>query len=435
MTYQEAHQYLLALPSFAHLGDPAYQPGLATMERLMDAMGAPHQAFKSIHVAGTNGKGSTASMVAAMASAAGYRTGLHTSPHLFSFTERMRLNGVPAPKAWIADAVQRFASTFEKVQPSFFEASAALAFLYFAEHQVDLAVVEVGMGGRLDATNVLYPELCIITHIGLDHTGHLGTTRTAIAREKAGIIKPGVPVVTAVRPAYVRAVLEAQAERQAAPFHDAIAETRIRRTRSMPTGVTMHVETPVRRYPDLHVSLAGRHQATNARLALRAVELALPTLTETTIRQGMAKISTRSGLRGRCEVLQSLPVIVADAAHNADGLQTALAFMDQWPKPTGQLFVVFGTLRDKAVTDMMHLLAEAEAIVLPVAIPGPRGLTMEVLHQHLDGHHIPRVPVDDVPAAVNWFQMHARTADRLLVTGSHRVLGALPQCLFAADAE
>ena len=209
MTHAEAR--LLALPRFADAGAAAYRPGLERMRALLADMGDPHAATPAVHVAGTNGKGSTASFAASVAHAAGAHVGLHTSPHLVSLRERMRVDGRPAPPEWLEGAVERWGGAVEALEPSFFEATVALSLLYFAEQGVDLAVVEVGLGGRLDATNVLAPLVSVVTHVGLDHTDLLGETVGEIAREKAGIAKPGVPFLHAVADAGARAALEAEA--------------------------------------------------------------------------------------------------------------------------------------------------------------------------------------------------------------------------------
>ncbi len=280
MTYAEALAVLDALPRFAEQGAAAYRPGLERMGALLGAMGRPHERFPSVHVGGTNGKGSTASMAAAIAAAAGLRVGLHTSPHLLDFSERLRLDGVPAPPEWIADAVARFRAAFGRVGPSFFEASAALALLYFAEADVDLAVVEVGLGGRLDATNVLAPRVAAVTNVSLDHTDLLGHTIAAIAREKAGIAKPGVPFLTAAQ-GEALGVLRASALAAGAPF-EAVRETvavQIRGGQSRGEdagGLGLTLQTPVREYGALNVGLPGAHQAWNAALAVRLAEVAMP---------------------------------------------------------------------------------------------------------------------------------------------------------------
>ena len=202
---------LLALPRFADAGAAAYRPGLERMRALLERMGDPHTAYPSVHVAGTNGKGSTASFAASVAQATGLRVGLHTSPHLVTLRERMRVDGRPAPAGWLERAVDRWGGAVEAAECSFFEATVALSLLYFAEEAVDLAVVEVGLGGRLDATNVLAPAVAAVTHVGLDHTDLLGATTPEIAREKAGVAKPGVPFLHAVADADARAALEAEA--------------------------------------------------------------------------------------------------------------------------------------------------------------------------------------------------------------------------------
>ena len=189
MNYEECVRFLNKLPAFSSIGAKAYEPGFERILSLMEALGNPHTTFPTIHIAGTNGKGSTASMIAAIATAAGKRTGLHTSPHLLNVNERMRMDGIPAPDEWLAKQVTKYQIVIEKVKPSFFEATVALSLLYFSTMNADLAVIEVGLGGRLDATNIVEPLLAVITNIGYDHTSILGNTLEAIAQEKGGIIK------------------------------------------------------------------------------------------------------------------------------------------------------------------------------------------------------------------------------------------------------
>src|SRR5690606_11261169 len=249
---------------------------------------------------------STASMTAAMATAAGWRVGLHTSPHLFDVAERLRLDGTPAPHAWIADAVARYRTDFARIEPSFFEATVALSFRYFADEGVDLAVVEVGLGGRLDATNVLTPRACGITTLGLDHTDLLGDTLEAIAREKAGIAKPGVPLLTSAAQPEALAAIRETAEAAGATVevvHDTV------RVEETPDGLTVH--TPRRTYERLVLGLAGAHQIDNAKLAVRLAEIAVPGLSAEAARLGLAEVTHLSGLRGRGEVWSTHPRIVA----------------------------------------------------------------------------------------------------------------------------
>ena len=319
---------LLALPRFADAGAAAYTPGLDRMCALLAAMGNPERTVPALHVAGTNGKGSTASFAASIAQAAGVRVGLHTSPHLLHVGERMRIDGVPASDSWLDDAVERHADLFARVGPSFFEATTALAFLRFAEAGVDLAVIEVGLGGRLDATNVITPVVSLITSIGLDHTDLLGDTLAAIAREKAGIAKPGVPLLHslprtrsgAVAQNEAVASLEQTARDAGAPV-EAVRET-CRVEIESPVPLVIHLETPRADYGRVAVGLPGAHGAWNAALAVRACEIAVAGLTPAAVADGLRSVSARTGLRGRGEDAE--PGIVLDVAHNDDGWRVAL---------------------------------------------------------------------------------------------------------------
>ena len=419
MTWPEAEALLLDLPRFAEQGGAAFKPGLERMEALLDAVGNPHEQFRSVHVAGTNGKGSTASMIASIATAAGLRVGLHTSPHLLDLAERLRLDGVPAPHEWIADAVARLRPAFAATEPSFFEATVALSFLYFAEMGVDLAVVEVGLGGRLDATNVLRPELALVTHIGLDHADLLGDTLEAVAREKAGIAKPGVPLLTAAEGADVVAALRETAEARGASFARVQDEVDIGSVDVRSDRLVLDLSTPVRTYERLAVGLPGRHQGWNAALAVRAAErvVAATASTGAAVYEGLANVRKLSGLNGRCEQLHSTPLILSDVAHNADGLRASLAFAGTLRR--GPLYVLFGTMRDKDLGPMADALTEADVTVLPVSLPLPRALPLSPLREALRSRGLRIVDVGSVQDGIGWFVRHAGASDSLLITGSH----------------
>jgi dihydrofolate synthase / folylpolyglutamate synthase len=424
MTYAEAEVFLLNLPRFAEQGAAAMKPGLERMEALLGAMGAPHTRFRSIHVAGTNGKGSTASMVAAIATAAGLRTGLHTSPHLHDLAERLRLDGAPAPHGWIADAVARHRADFEAAQPSFFEATVALSFLYFAEEAVDLAVVEVGLGGRLDATNVLRPEVALVTSIGLDHADLLGDTVEAVAREKAGIAKPGVSLLTSAEGEGVLTALRETAEARGATFRIVWDEVEVRAVEDTADGLVLDLVTPVRTYGQLRVGLPGRHQAGNAALAVRAAEVVVEAVSSSAapVRAGLAGVRKLSGLAARCEVIQRTPLVLADVAHNADGLRAALA----WARGlvVGTLYVLFGTMADKDLAAMIDELRRSGAVVLPVGLPTPRAVAAPALRDALTAAGLPVLAAADAADALGWFRRHAAAGDGLLATGSHLTAAA-----------
>ena len=417
--------YLMRLPRFADRGAAAVHPGLRHMEVLMAAMGRPHEAFASVHVAGTNGKGSTASMLAAIATAAGRRVGLHTSPHLFHLRERLRLDGVPAPEAWIADAVALFRTVMDEVQPSFFEVLTALSFLYFAENNVDLAVVEVGLGGRLDATNILLPRLSLITNIDLEHTDVLGDTLDAIAREKAGIIKPGVPVLTAAEQPEVIDVIRAVAVEKQAPFHLLQDQVQVLDAADSLGGLTLQARTPRRRYEALDVDLPGQHQQANALLALRAAEFFFDDLDDGPVYEGLREVRRLAGLRGRLEVIQDQPLVVADVAHNRPSLEAALAFV-RAHHPHHRLYVLLGLMRDKDVDGMARALAEAQATVYPLQPDSERAVPTDVLAAHLRARGVEVVDGGGLAESRAWLRRVASARVVFLITGSHQVVAQAP---------
>lgn len=425
MTYADAERLLLALPRFADVGAAAYRPGLDRMHALLAAMGDPHRAFASVHVGGTNGKGSTASLAAAIASASGLRVGLHTSPHLVSLRERMRMDGDPASEAWVADAVGRFEAALRAAEPSFFEATTALSFRAFAEHDVDLAVVEVGLGGRLDATNVLTPVASIVTHVGLDHTDLLGETRAEIAREKAGIAKPGVPLLHAVEGPDARDALVTEARARGAAVEDVRQSCRVDVEEAQPLRVKLG--TPVRDYGRVEVGLGGQHQAWNAALAVRAVETALPAAgfeppDMEAVRAGLCDVVRQSGLRGRGERLAADPRVVLDVAHNADGWGAALDNLAV--PPGGTLTVLIGVVADKDVMALGSLLAARGARAWTVGLGGERGRSAEALAATLAASGVEVSVTPGVAEGIKAFRDSTGPNDRLLVTGSHQTVAA-----------
>lgn len=426
MNLEEAESFLNALPRFTDGVGMAYQPGLERITRLLDGMDRPQDAFEVIHIAGTNGKGSTASMVAAIGTAAGKSVGLHTSPHLFHVTERMRVNGRPATTSWLFGAVGRYRTLADEVRPSFFEFTVALSMLYFMERAVDVAVVEVGMGGRLDATNVLRPSLSIITNIGFDHTEFLGTSIGAIAFEKAGIIKEHVPIVTSADNEAARIIEEIAAER-AAPIHHVVAEVDVVDKVFGLRGCSLTARTPLRFYENLFVGLAGRHQILNATTALRASELVYDELqsNEGPVYDGMRNVRELSGLRGRLEILHEKPLVIADVAHNADGLAAAIDHLDAVRAVDGRLHVLLGVMRDKDVNDMARRLAAAHALVRPAGISSSRALPPAELASQLRGWDVETLQECSVESGVREFLATAGPSDALLVTGSHLVIAQL----------
>ena len=421
MTVHDAEARLFALPRFAAAGSAAYNPGLDRIRALLAAMGDPHHAAPVVHIAGTNGKGSTASMVAAIGTAAGLRVGLHTSPHLLRVTERFRVDGAPAPDAWLAEAVERSGPLWDRIGPSFFEATTALAFGYLAERQVDLMVIEVGLGGRLDATNVVAPVACGVTTVGLDHTDVLGDTVEAIAREKGGIAKPGVPLLTTAEGAAL-GTLAAVAREAEAPFEDVRASCRLALRGSHigendPAGTGFHLETPLRRYPDVRLALAGEHQRWNATLAVRLAETAFQPHAAA-VQNGLARTPALSGLRGRAEVLRRAPLVVADVAHNAEGLAAALATARSEMPPGGSLVALVGLMRDKDARAAANALQAADA-VWTVGLPGERSHSADSLAAAFAEAGLEAKSVRSVAEGWARFEAEGRRENALLIAGSH----------------
>lgn len=426
---QDAIDYLLGLPRYGSVGDEARKPGLERIEALMEGLDHPHEALRTVHVAGTNGKGSVASMTAAIATAAGLKTGLHTSPHLTHVEQRMRVNGTPAPREWLADTIDRYRTLFDRVEPSFFELTVALTFRYFAEQNVDLAVIEVGLGGRLDATNVLRPALAVITNIDLDHTDLLGDTLPAIAREKAGIIKPDTPVLSGVTQDEARAAVAEVAADRNAPFRDLHDEVSWWAPYSDLTGSVIDVETSLRSYDRIHVSLAGTHQQVNAALALRAAELVVPAVQARPdpVYEGLRDVRARTGFRGRLDVLQERPLIVVDVAHNPPGIDAGLRTLDRaLTDRGGVLYVCLNAVEGKNLPQVAHLLAERNAQVTPIPIDTVRALPPEQIADTLRAHGVTVLDPRPLSDALTDFQHLAQPEDALLITGSHKLVEILP---------
>ena len=308
MNYQETIEYLFnSTPVFEKIGAKAYKPGLQTTFALDEHFGHPHQKYKTIHIAGTNGKGSSSHTLAAILQSQGYKVGLYTSPHLVDFRERIRVNGECVPEQYVIDFVEENRAFFEPLHPSFFELTTAMALKYFAEQKVDYAVIEVGLGGRLDCTNIITPILSIITNISFDHTQFLGNTLAEIAGEKAGIIKPGVPVVIGEYLPETRPVFENKAKAENAPMlfaQDFDAE---------------HLENC--ETCDVDMELMGSYQERNKKTILTALHILRQKLaiSDEAIREGFAHVCELTGLRGRWEKLNDAPLTICDTGHNLAG--------------------------------------------------------------------------------------------------------------------
>lgn len=350
MTYRAAVDYLFsATPVYQQVGTDAYKPGLGNIEALDAHYGHPHRAYATIHVGGTNGKGSTSHSLAAALAQAGYRVGLFTSPHLVDFRERIRINGTVISESYVTQFVMQAQSVVERIRPSFFELTTMLALCYFRDQGVDIAIIEVGLGGRLDSTNIISPILSIITNISLDHTALLGSSLPEIAREKAGIIKPHTPVVIGRAEEQVRAVFDTAATERMAPIRYA-SESGTVTSHALVDG-RHHLETP--RWGHIILELQGCAQLENARTVLTALDTLTDrfTLPAEAIRQALMNVCRLTGLRGRWETL-TLPSgarVVCDTAHNEDGLRVVASQLRELHAHGTGLHIVLGMSADKDV--------------------------------------------------------------------------------------
>ena len=399
MSYQEAVTYLYASrPPFHQVGASAYKPGLENTLRLMAQVGNPHEQLQAIHVAGTNGKGSTSHLIAASLQASGRKVGLFTSPHLVSLTERIRINGKPIPEEEVAAFVEKHKELLDELQPSFFETMTVMAFDYFVREKVDIAVVEVGLGGRLDSTNVLTPILSVITNIGLDHTEFLGNTLPKIAREKAGIIKLHVPVVVGESHPQTINVFLSKAQECEAEIYFADQCEYLRRTR-------------LRVAPECELhGIYQEHNLQTAFVALRA--LGVP---YSAIREGFAKVCTMTGLRGRWEVLQEQPLTICDTGHNSHGIQYVARQLKELTNP--QVWIVFGMVNDKDTDVVMRLLPQGERYHYIFTRPSTqraRSAQQMLALWGKDG-----IAIEDPQEAIQYAQAHATAEDAIFIGGSN----------------
>ncbi len=372
-----------ALPMFTRIGAAAIKKDLTNTLELCKLAGNPEASFKSIHIAGTNGKGSVSHMLAAILQCEGYKTGLYTSPHLKDFRERIRINGQMISEEDVVDFVNRYKPDFERIKPSFFEMTVMMAFEYFAKNQVDIAIIETGLGGRLDSTNVITPELSIITNIGWDHKDMLGDTLQKIAGEKAGIIKKNVLVLIGENSPETDSVFIETARLTDAPIYFAAdlieVESFVSSQSKAEIEVRIKSETAAKSYTS---QLAGNYQRQNIRTVLAAVELVNQKgkypLSEEALIQGLANTTALTGLMGRWQVLKEKPLVVADVAHNVDGIQRVMEQVNEL-NPT-RLHLVIGMVKDKDIEAVLRLLPE-EAVYYFCNASIPRALPAETLLQ------------------------------------------------------
>jgi len=423
LNYSETLDYLFSrLPMYQRVGPAAYKNDLDNTLQLDNFYANPHRRFKTIHVAGTNGKGSVSHMLAAILQSAGYKTGLYTSPHLKDFRERIRIDGEMIPEKEVIGWVENYKANNElwKIKPSFFELTVALAFDYFARSKVDIAIVEVGLGGRLDSTNIITPEVSIITNIGMDHTALLGDSLEAIAKEKAGIIKNKIPVVVGTTQKETRQVFTKKAAEQKAPLYFADSEYLVSYAMNDFEGnQLLAVEKNGKQiYRQLKLGLKGAYQQKNLPAVLKTLEL-LKTkgwdIPQENIETGLAEVSKLTGLLGRWQVLGANPRIVCDTAHNADGLTEIVKQIAQTPYK--KLHVVFGMVSDKEPEKILKLLPQ-NAVYYFTKANIPRGLDENILAKYAAEFGLKGQVFSDVNDAYNEAKKSAGKDDFIFVGGS-----------------
>lgn len=413
MNYEETLNFLYSqLPMFQRIGAAAYKANLDNTYALMGILDNPHQKFKSVHIAGTNGKGSTAHMLASIYQEAGFKTGLYTSPHLKDFRERIRLNGEMIPKEYVVDFVAKYADEFSPVSPSFFELTMAMAFRFFADEKVDMVILETGMGGRLDSTNIVIPELSIITNIGMDHIQFLGDTIPKIAEEKAGIIKKEIPVLIGERQIETKAVFAAKANEMNTFIHYAEDLIGLKKLDKSDEFFAVFNGNKLL-FENLAFPLRGNYQLNNLKTVLAAsVLLEIPL---DAVKSGIEKVLKNTHFAGRWQVLSKSPLTICDTAHNEDGLRYVVKQLEQTPHKI--LHFVLGVVNDKDIEHILEILPK-DAIYYFCKADIPRGLNIVILQTKAKEIGLKGNSYSSVTNALKAAQKSADTDDLVFVGGS-----------------
>lgn len=425
MTYKETLEFLFrALPMFSRVGESAYKKDLTNTLSLCESIGNPQRKFKTIHIAGTNGKGSTSHMLAAVLQTAGYKTGLYTSPHLKDFRERIKVNGEMCDESFVIDFTKKILPKIQEIQPSFFEITVAMAFEYFAIQEVDIAIIEVGLGGRLDSTNIITPELSIITNIGWDHMNLLGNSLEEIAFEKAGIIKHAIPIVIGEYTDITKPIFEKRAMDQSAPIYWASEERWV----SDFTIAAHHIDITVveKRNDDrqnFQLDLPGIYQTKNILTVLTAIEILNRMdwhISQSAIHKALSHVKKLTGLHGRWEVLQEKPLLVLDVAHNEDGIRQVIRQIEL--VGAQEVHIVIGMVKDKERNKVLDLLPKKAHYYFTKA-PIPRALDEQVLMQEAAKKNLHGTCYALINDAIKHALQQATENDLILVCGSVFVVG------------
>jgi dihydrofolate synthase/folylpolyglutamate synthase len=409
---------------FSRIGAGAYKKDLHNTVELCKRLGDPQRSFRTIHIAGTNGKGSTSHMLAAILQTAGYKTGLYTSPHLVDFRERIRLNGIMIPESFVVDFTERTLAWYDDIEPSFFEITVAMAYDYFAREQVDIAVIETGLGGRLDSTNIIMPMVSVITNIGWDHMNILGNTLELIASEKAGIIKKNTPVVIGETQADIKHVFIEKAAAEDSPIYFADQERFANEWEQDGHVLTMNVadhhHTDHEKYT---LDLTGIYQVKNCITVLEVIhqlnQLGLPVGKEY-VKSGLSQVRKLTGLHGRWEQIGHDPAVVLDVAHNEDGVKQILSQLSV--SHYEHLHIVIGMVKDKEVEQVLQLLPK-EATYYFTQADIPRALDAQSLKEKSMAAGLSGDVYPDVNVALKRARLKASEKDLVLVCGSVFLVG------------
>lgn len=435
MSYEETLHYLYtSIPVFQHSGASAYKPGLGTSIELDDMLGNPHKSYKTIHVGGTNGKGSTSHLLAAILQSSGYRVGLYTSPHLIDFRERIRVNGEMIPKDFVIEFVEKHRSFFEPLHPSFFELTSAMAMDYFRQQGVDFAIIEVGLGGRLDSTNIISPLLSVITNISLDHTQYLGDTVEKIAFEKAGIIKNGIPALLGEADnESVLNVFKDRATEVKAPFFFAQEMGMMNDGSRIEEDGKWFFTTS--EFGEIKGELGGEVQLKNANTVLSAIhilnELYGLNIKGDAVADGFATVTSLTGLMGRWQTLHESPKVICDTGHNIGGWQYLAEHLELMRKSHNRLFMVVGMVNDKDINGVLSLMPKGATYLFTQAAI-ERAMPAEDFAKIATEHGLEGTTYKSVKEAVKKALLMASANDLIFIGGSTFIVAeALP--LFTKD--
>lgn len=437
MNYQETLAYLMErLPMFSRLGAAAYKPNLDNTIALCTALGDPQKKIRSIHIAGTNGKGSVSHMLAAILQEAGYKVGLYTSPHLRDFRERIRINGLPCSEKFVVDFTAEWKKLIEEIKPSFFEITVAMAFRYFADNQVDVAVIETGLGGRLDSTNIIEPDLSVITSIGLDHIQLLGNTRESIAGEKAGIIKAHTPVVLGQMDSNLYKIFENKSLQVSGATGDNLVHIASNEWEILDLSpgeyLTIHVRERLSGAAEhvFQLDLPGWYQQLNLLTVLSSVRVLQQlgyAISFHQVKTALQQVIVTTGLHGRWETIRTNPRVILEVAHNEDGMRQLSEQLNVMKFE--RLFIIIGMVKDKEINTVLSLLPQDASYFfsnasIPRALPANE-LMLFAKNYGLNGEVIP-----DVNLALEKALTQADKKDLIVICGSIFLVGEVDTVRF-----